>query len=367
MFQQRRDLLKFLMGSAVTYPNLLRAGAGLTAATLLPGCAENTDSGPQLPAPRVALAWIKNVEYAGLFVAETKQYYTLEGIAPIFLNGGPNAPMPSVSVAANNAQFGFDNDLRRFMDAVLLGNDLVMLGAQYQRSPGGVISLSDRPIRKAEDLIGCRFLGQEGVETIVDAVLKVAGLPLDYEFLPAGYSVASLVEGQGDAYSGFAVNQPLTLEQKYGMRLNKDYFFTSWSELGLKGYANMLFCARSYLQDNFDIAVKFLKGTIQGWQFNASNIEYGAQLVVDTHGRNLGLELDQQLRQNEIQQPFMQSPLTQEKGIFWIDAGTLETEMYPSLKAAGRDNLPDPERLIDTSVLSAAYAELSTMAGQAEI
>ena len=55
------------------------------------------------------------------------------------------------------------------MDAVLLGNDMVVIGAQYQRSPGAF--LAERPILKPEDLIGSRFLGQEGVETIVDATL----------------------------------------------------------------------------------------------------------------------------------------------------------------------------------------------------
>ena len=129
--------------------------------------------------------------------------------------------MPSVSVSAGNAQFGFDNDFRRFMDAVLLGNDLVIVGAQYQRSPGGIISLAERPILSPKDLVGCRFLGQDGVETIVNAVLTMADLPIDYEYFPAGYSVAALVEGQGDAYSAFAVNQPITLQTEYGMEEGK--------------------------------------------------------------------------------------------------------------------------------------------------
>ena len=106
------------------------------------GCGK---SGPNynVEVPRVALAWIKNVEYAGLFVAEHMNYYSDEGMRPTFLSGGPNSPMPSVSVSAGNAQFGFDNDFRRFMDAVLLGNDLVIVGAQYQRSRALVLCAYD--------------------------------------------------------------------------------------------------------------------------------------------------------------------------------------------------------------------------------
>ena len=157
--------------------------ASLAAAPVLAAIGGCGKSGPNynVEAPRVALAWIKNVEYAGLFVAEHMNYYSDEGMRPTFLSGGPNSPMPSVSVSAGNAQFGFDNDFRRFMDAVLLGNDLVIVGAQYQRSPGGIISLAERPILSPKDLVGCRFLGQDGVETIVNAVLTMADLPIDYE------------------------------------------------------------------------------------------------------------------------------------------------------------------------------------------
>ena len=322
------------------------------------------DAGPRydISAPRVALAWIKNVEYAGLFIAEQLKYYEQEGLTPNFLPGGPNAPMPSVSVAAGNAQFGFENDFRRFMDAVLLGNDLVVIGAQYQRSPGGVVSLAERPILKPEDLIGSRFLGQEGVETIVDATLTLANLPLDYDFFPAGYSVASLVEGQGDAYSGFAVNQPITLQTEYGLTEGEDFFFTSWADLGLPGYANMLFCKRDFLEAEFDTVVGFLRGTIKGWMYNLANPAFAPQLVVDGPGRDLGLEIEQQTIHNRIQLDYVTSPLTDQKGIFWIDPEDVESNMYPSLRATGRPDLPPVETIFDTRPLETAYQAIDLTA-----
>ena len=60
--------------------------------TALMGC--GGDAGPRydISAPRVALAWIKNVEH-GAFIAEQLKYYET-GLTPNFLPGGPNAPMP---------------------------------------------------------------------------------------------------------------------------------------------------------------------------------------------------------------------------------------------------------------------------------
>ena len=356
----RRRALARIGAMAVTMPSLVKFFGGSTVASgLLHGCGSEEVASEDVSQLRVALAWINNVEYAGLFVAQAKSLYSSYGVKPIFLPGGPNAPMPSVSVAAAAAQLGFDNDLRRFIEAINLGNDFVIIGAQYQRSPGGVISLANRPVRRAEDLVGCRFLGQEGVKTTVDAALTLAGLPLEYTYLPAGYSVSSLVENQGDAYSGFAVNQPVTLENEYGMKPNIDYFFTSWADLGLHGYANMLFCHRRFLDENFQEAVSFLAGTIQGWRANFQNPAFGVDLVMSEHGRNLGLDRDQQMKQNLIQADYMKSELTQQKGLFWVDAGVLEEKMYPSLLAGGIEELPDADSVVDTRVLEAAYELIS--------
>ena len=356
----RRRALARIGAMAVTMPSLVKFFGGSTIASgLLHGCGSEEVASEDVSQLRVALAWINNVEYAGLFVAQAKNFYSSYGVKPIFLPGGPNAPMPTVSVAAAAAQLGFDNDLRRFIEAINLGNDFVIIGAQYQRSPGGVISLANRPVRRAEDLVGCRFLGQEGVKTIVDAALTLAGLPLEYTYLPAGYSVSSLVENQGDAYSGFAVNQPVTLENEYGMKPNIDYFFTSWADLGLHGYANMLFCHRQFLDENFQEAVRFLAGTIQGWRANFQNPAFGVDLVLNEHGRNLGLDRAQQMKQNRIQADYMRSDLTQQKGLFWVDAGVLEEKMYPSLLAGGIEELPDADSVVDTRVLEAAYELIS--------
>lgn len=342
--------------------NRRRFAAGLAAvpmAAAIAGCGSGSSPRYNIEAPRVALAWIKNVEYAGLFVADHLKYYEAEGLTPNFLSGGPNSPMPSVSVSAGNAQFGFDNDFRRFMDAVLLGNDLVIVGAQYQRSPGGILSLAKRPVLTPEDLVGSRFLGQEGVETIVNAVLTMAGLPNEYQYFPAGYSVAALVEGQGDAYSAFAVNQPITLQTEYGMEEGKDFFFVSWAELGLGGYANMMFCKRDFLEKEFDTVVGFLRGTIKGWLYNIADPDLAPELVVSGPGRDLGLEIAQQRIQNKIQLNYMHSALTAEKGIFWIDPEDVKQNMYPSLRAIGKTDLPPAERVFDTRALTAAYEEIA--------
>ncbi|MEL6982801.1 MAG: ABC transporter substrate-binding protein, partial [Actinomycetota bacterium] len=319
------------------------AGAGLTSASL-------------------AMGWISNVEYGGNWLALDQGFYEEEGIEIEYLTGGPNAPAPTIAVAAGDAQIGVSASLRRFADAVIEGNDFVIFGTQYQTSPGGVLSLAEKPVRTPEDLVGIRFLGQEGVDITIDAVLDIAGLEKEYEFIPAGFTPDPLVEGAGDAYSCFVVNQPITLEEQFGMVAGEDYVVTTWAELGLPAYANMYFCQRTFLEENPDYLEKFLRATIKGWELNTTEDPgVAAALAVDEYGADLGLDINQQTRQNELQIPLMQGPLTDDKGLFWIDADTLGGEMWAALEAAGRDSLPDAESVIDLSILEAVYDGETTL------
>ena len=46
---------------------------------------------------KVALGWINNVEYAGVFLAQENGYFKAEGLEVTTLTGGPNAPPPPVA------------------------------------------------------------------------------------------------------------------------------------------------------------------------------------------------------------------------------------------------------------------------------
>ncbi len=386
MTRKRSSLLLQPAQRPIDRRTVLRMGAYSTGAVLLGSgilgaCGSDSDAGPtttaggaasesvsntaasavSLGTVSVAMGWINNVEYGGSWLALENGFYDAEGLEVKYLQGGPNAPTPTVAVAAGDAQVGVDPSLRRFVDAVLEGNDYVIFATQYQTSPGGVLSLASKPVRKPEDLVGIKFLGQEGVDVTIDAVLDIAGLEKNYEFIPAGFTPDPLIEGAGDAYSCFVVNQPITLEQQFGLVEGEDFVVTTWAELGLPAYANMYFCQRSYAEENHDALVAFLRGTIKGWELNLQDPAVAAGLAVDVYGADLGLDLGQQVRQNELQIPLMQGPLTEEKGLFWVDPDALGGAMFAALEASGRDGLPDAESLVDLSILEDAYGGATSL------
>ena len=59
----------------------------------------------------------------------------------------------------------------------------------------------------------------------------------------------------------------------------------------------------------------------------------------------------------------MQSDLTQEKGLYWMDLELLAGQMYDALRRGGRDELPDPESLVDLSVLEEVYTGKTSLLG----
>jgi len=300
----------------------------------------------------MALGWVPNVEYADLWVAIEKGYFARQHVSLKIWPGGPNAPQPVVEVAARQAHLG-ESDWLPLLDAVLRGNDLVIIASTFPIHPAGLLSLPKRPIRTPADLVNARFLVQGPAErTAVDAMFKLNHLPPSYQLIPVGYSPEALLNGAGDAYYCFITNQPLMLEDM-GMRPNQDFIVTRLDQLGYRLPSTLIFAERKTILERRSELVRFLAGRLQGQAENARNPSYGAQLAVDKFGADLGLTMKHELRTNLLQLPLYQTPGS--IGPYWVSDSDLRDHMYGVAKASGRTNLPDPSSIMDMSLLQEAY------------
>ena len=301
-----------------------------------------------------------DVEYADLWVALDRGYFAQEGIHLKVWPGGPNAPQPVVELSARQADVG-EAEWLPFVDAVLLGNDFVIIASIYPIHPGGLLSLPRRPIRKPADLVGARFLVQGPSErTTIQATFKLNHLPLDYELIPVGFSPEALLNGAGDAYYCFITNQPLTLENM-GMRPGQDFFVTRLDELGYKVPSTLIFARRETLKNRRRELVGYLKARLRGEKENTRNPGYAASLAVDKYGADLGLNLKQQTMTNELQIPLYETPNA--RGPFWITED-LRNHMFEAAKASGRVGLPELSHIVDMTLLEDAYKALGIEGGK---
>lgn len=334
------------------------SGAAVASALTLAGCAgpsDATGSDDDLTTIRVSLGWITNVEWAGFWIADQNGYFAEEGIDVEWIGGGPNAPTTMASVAAGDADLGIQPGAQMWLQSFADGNDWTAIGSLFQDSPASLVSLASDPVRSAEDLVGKTVLGQEGAQIDYDAIFALSGLEPDYEFIPVGFDIAPLVEEQGVAYTAYSTNQPIMLETTYGMAAD-DFVVTMYSDLGLPLYGNVVYGDSAYIEENGDLMEGFLRASLRGWEENGEDPSVGAQLALDVYGTDLGLDLEQQTRENELQQPLVVGGYGDP--LFWMDVELMQEVMYPGLEAAGYTELPAPEDYVDMSYLEAALASL---------
>jgi ABC-type nitrate/sulfonate/bicarbonate transport system substrate-binding protein len=179
------------------------------------------------------------VEYADLWVAIEKGYVAEQHLSLKVWPGGPDAPQPVIEVAARQAHIG-EAEWLPLLDAILRGNDFVIIASIFPVHPAGLMSLPRRPVRTAADLPGCRFLVQGPSERpAIEATFKLNRRAPDYQLIPVGFSPEALLNGAGDAYYCFVTNQPLMFEDM-GLHSGKDFFVTSLAQLGYKVPSTLL-------------------------------------------------------------------------------------------------------------------------------
>jgi ABC-type nitrate/sulfonate/bicarbonate transport system substrate-binding protein len=340
MMFHRRDVLKLSSGAAIS---VVLGGQSLIAIA---------QDGLKL---RLQLGWIANVEYAGVWLALERGYFRQRGIDLQYAAGGPNSPPSPVVVASGNADIAYTTWLP-FLDAVARGNEFVMIGATFPISPLGIISLAKRPIRVPADLVDAKILAQGPNEkTAIDATLTLAGLPVRWTMVPAGFSPEPLLAGDAQGYTAFGTNQVITLE-RMGLVSGKDFFFTSFDALGFRSYASVLFTSRAFLEKNRPRVVGFLEALIRGWLDNEKDPSAAPKLVIEKFGKDYGLDPAQQTRQNQLQIPLVRAAAP--RPILTLDREVIAGPMMAAARATGRINLPDIAAIIDFKVAEEANALL---------
>lgn len=330
--------------------------AGVFAPTSLLACTGSDDdtsaaAGANGAATDIAtqFAWVKNVEWAGFWIADSEGYFEQEGVAPEFFGGGPNAPEPTQVVTGGRAQVGVSSDILVFFDAVRKGADLVMFATDFQVSPLGLMWLPESGIETVADLVGKRIGGDQDSAGSLDAMFKLAGEPAEYELVPIGFDPSPLVEGQIDAMVCFVTNQPLILEDQGLNPVAKTY-----ADLGMPLYADVLYTTRDFLEGNREALAGYVRALRKGWEMNIEDPELAARLVVDEYGIDLGSTFEAELAQNKAQIPLLTSPDTDEHGLLWVNQELLGGEMYEILAEIGDAELPPVEQVFDPSILEMA-------------
>ncbi|PZS00773.1 MAG: hypothetical protein DLM69_05915, partial [Candidatus Chloroheliales bacterium] len=187
-----------------------------------PASATNPLSKPaSLRQIHIVMGYIPNVQFAAYYMAVDKGYYKAAGLDVNFDYAAVNDAL------ALTAQGKYDFAIASG-DEVLVARDkgvpVAYVMAQYQRYPIAVFSKVGRNITKPADLVGKKvgLPGKYGSTYIALKAILYANhiAEKDVNVMEIGYTQAqSVATGQVDAALGYAMNEPIALQQQ-GVKLN---------------------------------------------------------------------------------------------------------------------------------------------------
>lgn len=196
------------MGLALTRRTFLQGAAVAGLSTAMPGI------GRAATAPlAMQAAWINDAEFSGYFLAMDKGFYTEQGLDLTYLSGGPDV-IPESSIIAARADLALTTPDTTIRAIVEQGAKFKIIGAQYQKSPHGIISLAKTPINSPADLVGKTVAVPPVNVATMEALLKINNVDRNaVNIVPYAYDPTPLVKGEIDASLDFVTNVPYSIQQ----------------------------------------------------------------------------------------------------------------------------------------------------------
>ena len=296
------------------------------------------------------LSWIKNVEFAGSYIADNKGYYKAEGFSSVTLiAGGPSATPQETDVVTKKALVGISApDITGA--AIVKGAPLKIIGAQYQKNPFCIMSMSSKPIKTPQDMYGKKIGVQATNESVWAAFVKAAGIDASkITKVPVQFDPLPLTQGTVDGWFSFVTNEPNDLR-------SKGFDVTSFllADFGYPLVSETYMVRQDTIDSNRDLLKAFLKAEIKGWTDNLANPGLGADLAANTYGKGLGLTATEQTLEAATENTLILNADTRKNGLFTV-TDTLVEENVKTLSSGGLDLTAD--KLFDLSLLKEVYSE----------
>jgi NitT/TauT family transport system substrate-binding protein len=317
---------------------------GMAIAAVGAGLGARGSSAHAAPAMVHQLGWIKSIQFGGHFAALEQGYFAAEGVGAEFLAGGPGVE-PRTIVASGRAT---TSDLNA--TGIVLGRaqnmPLKAFAAVMQRDPGAILSLKAQPITAIKDMVGKTIAVPNSIRPTLSVLFKRAGIAADQVTLvPVGTDPGMLAAKQVDGYYGWATNQGVMLTTR-GVDIHVAYM----NDLGVPGYANVLFATEETLDKRFDDLVRWLRADVRGWRWHMDHPDETARLMVEKYGPP-GMDLAAQTAESRLMKDFVTTGEAAKHGLLWIEPDVFEAAIGFAKESGG---LPADSPLKGTDVVTQA-------------
>lgn len=299
----------------------------------------------------IQLSWIKNIEFAGLYVADDKGYFTDAGFSSVNMIPGPgDAIAPLVQGQVLYSFLGSETW------AAAVANDdapITIVGANFQENPFCILYLADDPLEEPDALRGKTIGVQTANEQIWQAFLADNGLeegtgPDQVNKVPVDFEPTPLENGEVQGFFSFITNEPNTLRVK-GLEVGT----LNLQDFGITLYQQIYGVTQDTLANDRDKLVAALKAESRGWQEAIKDNQLAIDLTLEKYGSDLDLDPESQQLELEAQIELQQSDATDEKGLFYMSDEDLER----NIEVLGQLGFEVSKDMYTNEILDEVYAD----------
>jgi ABC-type nitrate/sulfonate/bicarbonate transport system substrate-binding protein len=299
------------------------------------------------------LSWVKNIEFAGEYYADSKGYYKQAGFSEVELISGPTDTEAAIVAGKVDIGLAAPNSTATLISEQ--GAPLKIIGSTFQKNPFCIVSLEEgKPIRTLADLRGKKIGVQAGPnQTIFNGFLKANNInPADLTLVPVGFDITELLENAVDGHMSYITNEPILAKSK-----GKTPVTLSFADNGLPLTAETFTVTDDTIKNKRPMLKAFLWAEIKGWKDAVADPAGSAKLAVETYGKDVVPKLDvtEQTEEAIAQNGLIVTEDTKKNGLFTL-TDALIADIMKALVAVGIPDLTAAD-LFDLSLLKEVYAE----------
>lgn len=213
------------------------------------------------------LKWLFNASVAGDIYANSNGFFNQAGLIVDIKEGSPEKNAIN-ELELGHADFGVAS-ADQVIRALDKGADIVVIAQLFQINPMQWIYRADHPeIKNLQDLkgrkIGITFGGND--ETIMKTLLAKAGIEQSQvDLTGVRFDFTPFLKRQVDVWPVYRNSQGVILSDKLNKEGEQVLFFNP-ADHGINFVANSVITSRKMVTENPDLAKRFLKALLLGWE-----------------------------------------------------------------------------------------------------
>lgn len=238
---------------------------------LLTGCVRAQPA--ELTPITVQLQWIHDPQFSGFYVAEQLGYYAEEGLQVTLLEAGRQIN-PIERTLEGKADFGLAAPEMLILSRAE-GNPVRAISTIFRRSPLVFMTLADSGITRPHQFAGKKVRLTLSDQTTFYAILARVGISPDQVTvvdLPSDPEV--FASGEAPVWSSYLISLAVAVQ-----RAGYDVNIIFPDDYGVHFYAATLFGTDQFLEQNPDLALRFLRATIKGYTYTVEHPAETSEIV----------------------------------------------------------------------------------------